>query len=235
MKEGDMNRVVITLISVLILTSCSVATPNPTPTIVQPTLTTAPPKALDLFIEKVDMTQEQAEEALEILNSIGVNDISRLDFDKKELAGDAYITDIQGFPNARVYINTMKELRKITDSTTDMVFFNYLSGGAEISVTDFVISDNEKPPFINLAKEYVLKGLKAPSTASFPDNSNAIWDVERFKNVIQVTAWVDAENSFGAMLRNDFIVQIDYMTQDLLYLTIEGDHVYGERQVFRKK
>lgn len=56
---------------------------------------------------------------------------------------------------------------------------------------------------ISAAKQFVLKNLKAPSTAKFPP----IMDfsvTQKNADSWLVTGFVDAQNSFGAMLRQQF-------------------------------
>ena len=225
-----MKQFLFSLLIMVVLAGCSSPTPIPTPTPIPPTPTPTPPKAVDLFMRKTQMSQEEAIDALGVLNSIGVKDISRLDFEKDDIPGKWYLTDFVGFKNAKIYINSNQKVYRVTDSTGDMFFYNGFKNGVEEIVTDFILYDNEKQHFIKLAIGYVPQGLKAPSTASFPDTTSGYWKVSRFGDYVQIEAWVDAENSFGAMLRNDFLAQIDYTNYDLLYLTIEGDWLFGERQ-----
>lgn len=58
------------------------------------------------------------------------------------------------------------------------------------------------------AKDVVSSKLKAPSTAQFSDRSKAT--ITRDGTTWTVSSWVDAQNSFGATIRNDFTVVIVY-------------------------
>jgi len=64
-------------------------------------------------------------------------------------------------------------------------------------------------------KEIVEGRLKAPSTAEFCSKSEA--NIREDGNTWTVSGYVDAENSFGAMIRNDFTVVITF-TNDSQYL-----------------
>jgi len=59
----------------------------------------------------------------------------------------------------------------------------------------------------------VKENLKAPSTARFPAYSPAF--VSGQAGEIIIAAYVDAHNSFGAMIRNTFIVILDAVTKDV--------------------
>lgn len=64
-----------------------------------------------------------------------------------------------------------------------------------------------------ICKEIVKNSLVAPSTADFPWPSSS--DVKRFQNnIYEVRSYVDAQNSFGAMIRNDYYCQLQYTGAD---------------------
>lgn len=56
---------------------------------------------------------------------------------------------------------------------------------------------------VTAAQNLVRDNLKAPSTAKFPASSSA-YTVERNGNSYKVTGYVDAQNSFGALLRKNW-------------------------------
>lgn len=59
------------------------------------------------------------------------------------------------------------------------------------------------------AKRYVELYLKAPSTAKFPYYEEfSAWQTPENKDVWEVTGYVDAQNSFGAMIRSNWYVKI---------------------------
>ena len=58
------------------------------------------------------------------------------------------------------------------------------------------------------ATDVVKNNLKAPSTAEFCSKSSA--NIEQHGNTWTIKGYVDAENSFGAKLRNDFTVVITF-------------------------
>lgn len=82
-------------------------------------------------------------------------------------------------------------------------------------------------------KESVNKILKSPSSAEYPDtflNPLKDWNMVKSNNLVTVKSYVDSQNSFGAMIRSEFIIQIQ-MTDDgsgtLSYLQFDGEVVYG--------
>ena len=65
------------------------------------------------------------------------------------------------------------------------------------------ISEDDRANAITMAQELVKKELKSPSTASFPWDFNA-YTVTRKGDQFTVKGYVDAQNSFGAKIRNKF-------------------------------
>ena len=68
-------------------------------------------------------------------------------------------------------------------------------------------------------QEYVEALLVAPSTAQFESLlSQDIWTLEKesgkYKSAFRVEAHVDAQNSFGAMIRNYYTCDINYLGND---------------------
>jgi hypothetical protein len=78
------------------------------------------------------------------------------------------------------------------------------------SSTGGQVSDDEKLFAWMAAEKIVKQNLKAPSTAKFPFSYNST-SVEIKKidaNTFRVNAYVDAENSYGAIIRNNFTITI---------------------------
>ncbi|MBC7782696.1 MAG: zinc ribbon domain-containing protein [Burkholderiales bacterium] len=90
-------------------------------------------------------------------------------------------------------------------------------------------SDSAKPPSAKLehnkvlawgmAKEFVTQNLKSPSSADFgsvwgdyQDPAKCVTDLGSGK--YRCVGWVDAQNSFGGQMRNDFVVEVAYVGKD---------------------
>lgn len=91
---------------------------------------------------------------------------------------------------------------------------------------------SEYGTFLYLAKDAVTSGLKAPSTAKFPSLILELdqWRIGKKNNVVTIASWVDAQNGFGAMIRDQWAAQFDYKSQELLYLEIGGKVLFGTAQ-----
>ena len=58
------------------------------------------------------------------------------------------------------------------------------------------------------AKDVIKKTLKSPSTAEFVDVK--AYELSNLKDVWAVNGYVDSQNSFGAIIRSQWEVQLDY-------------------------
>lgn len=64
----------------------------------------------------------------------------------------------------------------------------------------------------DISKSFVTKSLKAPSTAKFPLFSDEDVIISSLSyGEYKISAWVDAQNSFGAMLRTPYKCSVQYV------------------------
>ncbi len=88
-----------------------------------------------------------------------------------------------------------------------------------------------------IAKDFIKASLKSPLTAKFPFleyNSVALPDTEFGKNRYRASSYVDAQNAFGAMIRNNWTVTLRYLggewslieNWELEELILDGEVIY---------
>lgn len=95
-------------------------------------------------------------------------------------------------------------------------------------VSDRVITD--KYAYYSIAQEIVKSCLKSPKSADFP---SIVWSpdeiaMQRNGDLVAVQSYVDAQNSFGAEIRSEFLVEfqvidIDTYTYLPIYINIDGE------------
>ena len=100
---------------------------------------------------------------------------------------------------------------RIYSGNTDI----YADGAVVGDVNDILVSSLQYATLCNAAKSDVPNYLKSPSTADFPNVLGDDWIVVRDSDYFYVKSYVDSQNSFGAMLRTNFICRyvwdgIDY-------------------------
>ena len=75
-----------------------------------------------------------------------------------------------------------------------------------------------------MSHEFVKKRLKSPSTAEFPSiTSSGVFTSYLGDCVHMITGYVDAQNSFGAVIRNEYSVKVRYNGDDDLWYLEELD------------
>ncbi len=81
------------------------------------------------------------------------------------------------------------------------------------------------------SQAYVKNALKSPASADFP----SAYDIRDLgDNRFVVSSYVDSQNSFGAMLRSDWVVTVQYLggnefegkSWKLEAMTVDGQRVY---------
>lgn len=197
------------------------ATPEPTPYI----------SSIEQFSKSLDdcseyVNKKTAEALYNFLqNNLGFSEIK---FIEKNSVGDI-IFDI----NADDYL-----LRVTLD---DDSIYSIDCGGYKLYDGEKVLMDknglldreiDNESAYYNIAKEIVESALKAPSTAEFPSIFSDDIKMQRNKDIVAVQSYVDSQNSFGAMIRSEWIVQfkvinISTYSYEIIYANIDGN-VYGE-------
>lgn len=74
---------------------------------------------------------------------------------------------------------------------------------------------SDKPDNISafvMCQKFVRDSLKAPSTAKFADYNDKT--ISSNGNRFNVISYVDAQNSFGAMVRTSYICEVEYIGDD---------------------
>ena len=96
-----------------------------------------------------------------------------------------------------------------------IALFSYVCSPAKEEGIKDEFGNTESTAFIDATSE-VEKMLKAPSTADFCESYEA--EILQKGNTWTVEGWVDAQNSFGAMIRTDFVVKLTYTDRNVYYV-----------------
>lgn len=197
------------------------ATPGPTPYV----------SPIEQFSKSLDDCSEYVNnETAETLYNFLQNNLgfSEIEFIEKNAVGDI-VFDI----NADDYL-----LRVTLD---DESIYSIDCGGYKLYDGEKVLVDknglldreiDNESAYYNIAKEIVESALKAPATAEFPSIFSDDIKMQRNKDIVAVQSYVDSQNSFGAMIRSEWIVQfkvinISTYSYEIIYANIDGN-VYGE-------
>lgn len=205
------------------------ATANAPTSTPEPTGTPVIDENVKAIMEGTGLSQNDAEKAFEAIKSVGFTQVERLTFLDEKDGMKAYSASL-GY--TKDFLVTFYGSEVFGISLDSAVFYDRDAGGALDTIKNYTLDMNEKSTFIYLAQENVKQALTSPSTAEFPSLVFNLdqWRVVREKDIVWVQSWVDADNAFGARIRNQFLAQYSYSTQQLLYLELEGNVVYGSPQ-----
>jgi hypothetical protein len=226
------------VLSILVFICVCVALPksdkknktSPTET-ATPELILTPTPSIDRSVKAImdgtGLNEIDAEKAFEVIKSVGFEQVEKFEFFAENDSLVAYQAFL-GYSDYFMVAFDGNTILRIKDN--DILLYDRDAGGVLELITNYTLNYSEATHFAFLSQEYVLQGLKSPSTAEFPSVSSGLGNVYRFlkkDGVVTVQSWVDAENSFGSMIRSKFTVQFDYYTETMLYLEIDGVAVYG--------
>ena len=203
--------------------------PQPTATVVpsatiSPTATTEP--SLQLLMEVAGLNYDEAVTAFDVIQSVGFTRIVELSFQVETEGQRYYLTD---FGYTQPFVIVIEDNAIVLIGNDNFTFYSVYQGGIVDNISNHVLTSTEKSTFSYLAQEYVLASLRSPSTAEFPSlvwNADQ-WSIARDHNIVSVRSWVEAQNSFGVMIRSTFVAQFSYSTEELLYLVIDNTVIFG--------
>lgn len=206
-------------------------TPRPSNT-PRPTSTSVQDGAIQLFMDSLVLTREEATTAIIELNKVGINKINSVVFVIEIPPLKFYDLDI-GYSIPATVSFQEKQLFGVLFGP-NRVLYDRDAGGVINFLSDYVYDALDVGEYINNAQFFVKQALKAPATAIFP---GVIFSRDQYKiwkdhNLVTVKSYVDAENSFGALLRSTYIVQFELQGDawHLMYLELDGSVVTGTYQ-----
>lgn len=206
------------------------ATQKAIPTIAdtpKPTSTSLQDGSIQILMDVVGLTKEDAIIAFEKMKSVGYSRLTKLEFSKEMTPLKFYLANTE-FTKTTILSFVESELFGINHGG-DKQLYDRDAGGVLDNIQNYVLPEEDKGTYIGLAEQTVKSALKSPSTAKFPTSIFQMneWKVGRDHDVVTVISWVDAQNSFGAMIRSNFAVQFSYSTNELLYLLLDGQILFG--------
>lgn len=195
-----------------------------TETTPEPTTTLSPEEELaaesGVSIDTIKSIQDAA-------SKIGISEITSIvpgdDWDQ----GKIY-TMFSDLGSHSVYLTADETINSINMSTIKL----FENGEPIRSAKDFYLSEMDQMLAMGYAEDAIKALLKAPSTAKFPGHimDAADWSYgwkEEYPAVFFCQSHVDAENSFGAMIRSEFQVGLMKIGEAFspVYIFFEGQEV----------
>jgi hypothetical protein len=203
-------------------------TSTSTPTLI-PTSTPISDTDLKVLMEGVGLTQEEATNALLEMNKVGIEHIKSVEFMQELPPLKFYDLDI-GFSIPATVSFQEKQLFGVLFGP-NRVLYDRDASGVINNISDYTFGLLDEGGYINTAQLFVKRGLKAPATAKFPSVilSRDQYQILKDHNLITVKSYVDAQNSFGALLRSKYIVQFELLDSSwkLMYFELDGNVLTG--------
>jgi hypothetical protein len=207
-------------------------TTRPTKTPISTSTKTIVPSAtqnpsLQILMDNANLSQVEAGVALSVIQSVGLERVYDLTLQLgSEETRKHYLADV-GY--TKRFLITFEDNEIVFIGTDKLTLYDSNQGGAVDNIENYIL--NDEGTYIYLTEQVVKAALKSPSTAKFPGFLEmGDWHISRDHDIVWVRSWVDAQNSFGAVIRSYFTVQFSYSTQELLYLEMDNQVVYGVLQ-----
>lgn len=97
----------------------------------------------------------------------------------------------------------------------------YENGQVVHTLSDYIITSDEKNDLVFDTQTYINNVLKSPSTAKYPWYDEWYVGKDGDSGIITVQGYVDAQNSFGATTRSQF--QVKYQNNQVISLIFDGE------------
>lgn len=168
----------------------------------------------------LDITVEQAENAIKVLSSVGISDEVTIKHDEgldnAHFAGEkGYRLSNQEASNIILYMNSDGAIYNIRYADNDL----YKKGEVISKLDKFIVTSIEEVQLQSETEEVLKSILKSPSTAKFPKTSE--WKIWKQDGQTIIQSYVDSQNSFGAMVRSEF--QLILVDSNITSLIIDGE------------
>jgi|GEM_PF-1245091 hypothetical protein len=237
-KKQPLNKILVTIIALMIISvifhffvkddESTSTTSNRSSITEKPTATPKPKlSAKQSFIKSMTSKSGLKEKTVDDLYSLISTEIGFkiIKFKGKSKTGDM-IYDIIADDYKLMVIIDDEKLYSIKCGDYNL----YDKGKIKYTKKDILDRDlSDASAYYEFAKEIVKENLKSPKSAKFPSyvlSSDKI-NMQRNGDYVAVQSYVDAENSFGASIRSNFVVEFkilsikDY-TYQTVYINING-------------
>lgn len=184
---------------------------------------------VDTVIQKlseIGLTEDEAKAIKADLESVGITSLSSL-----ERATGTGIDELQAFVFSGSGISgtlTIEHRKTYFIGSGNITLFDASKGGKLDTITRYILTSDEKSHFMFTAEDYVKQCLKSPSSAKFESSVTGDWSITRKDDVVTIVSYVESQNSFGAMIREKYVVQISHSTDSCLYCQIGDQVAYGK-------
>lgn len=174
-----------------------------------------------LLVGKYNLSEEEAENVINTINQCGYYDYFS-DYYLSKGIDNNEIPGSQGFEinkNDKIIgFVDIKDNKVCLIQYSDKIL--YKDDTIQHTLSEYIITEDEKVNLINKTQEIIKTILKSPSTAKFPLNYDE-WATGKQDGKTIVQGHVDSQNSFGATIRSEF--QVIYTNGTVTSLIFDGE------------
>lgn len=187
------------------------------------------------LIRNINVAEEELPVIEKALSDVGITNVDSVEYDEM-LEGNFTYTDEDGWGSEDGYRLSADNANNIRLYTQDGKLLGleygdghvlYRDGEVLDSILNYIVTDAEFVNYTSQAEQMVKERLKSPSTAEFPGRVwlKNDWSVYKMDGHIYIESYVDAQNAFGATMRDYFQVVGNIEENQVIRITI-GDTVY---------
>lgn len=172
----------------------------------------------------IDVTDKQSKQIDKILKKCGIKNI--VSFEHDPMLDEAHSDGETGYRitndrarNIILCLNKNKKVHNIAYASHKL----YTKNKVVAKIQDYTISMKEIAKWQDFCQEQVINILKSPRSAKFPNYTK--WGFDKDEKHIIVQGYVDAENSFGAEIRNKFQLKINKESEIVESFIFDGEEL----------
>lgn len=159
-------------------------------------------------LKDAGMNDVQSKNSLEVLKNCDITNALDVEIKHDELLDNAHFEGEKGYRIKYGDVNNIvlylkgDEVYNVRWADKDL----YKDKEVFSKITDYMLTEKDKSDLQLQGQEYVKTALKSPSSSKFPNITE--WAFSKDKDEIIVQSYVDAQNSFGAMMRSEFQITL---------------------------
>ena len=176
----------------------------------------------------IELTPAEAAQVLLDLNTAGIESVS--DIKKEDIKEESGAQSFTAVADGKPILLLIRDRKTEYVGIGSIALFDRNKGGAVNQLADCGLREEEAAAYMAAAEEYIGYTAKYPDSVRFPSHTLKAdkWTADRYKNIVEVESYVDAKNGMGAMRRSTFVIQLAYDTKNCLFISLNGDTLYGE-------
>lgn len=166
----------------------------------------------------------QANDIENFLATLEIKDINEIkhdeNLDEPDTGIKGYRLANKDYKNIFLYINPNKTVQAVRYNTKNL----YKDGTIFAKITDVALTLEQETNMQISVEKTVKKILKAPKTAEFCSFTDYQFSIEN--GVGSIAGYVDAQNSFGAMIRTYYSAQYNMKTGEMIHFVFNGESIF---------